>query len=51
MLKSDRFYFSNFTVDPEMENQFEDFTFSDVDEIADLGEDIEFDFQESISWD
>ena len=44
MLKSDRFYFSNFTVDPEMENQFEDFTFSDIDEIEDLGEDIEFDF-------
>ena len=44
MLKSDRFYFSNFTVDPEMENQFENFTFSDIDEIEDLGEDIEFDF-------
>ena len=45
MLKSDRFYLSKFALDPEMENQFEDFAFSDVDEIEDLAEDIEFDFR------
>ena len=44
MLKSDRFYLSKFAVDPEIENQFEDCTFSDVDEIEDLTEDIEFYF-------
>ena len=44
MLKSDRFYLSRFAVDPEIENQFEDFTFSDVDAIEDLMEDIAFDF-------
>ena len=44
MLKSDRFYLSKFSVDQEIENQFDDFTFSDVDEIEDLTEDMEFDF-------
>ena len=44
MLKSDRLYLSKFAVDPEIENQFEDFTFSDVDEIEDPTEDIEFYF-------
>ena len=45
MLKSDRFYLSKFAVDPDIESQFEDFTFSDVDEIEDLEEDLEFDFR------
>jgi len=44
MLKSDRLYLSKFAVDPEMENQFEDYAFSDFDEIEDLTEDIEFYF-------
>jgi hypothetical protein len=42
MLKSDRFYLSKFAVDPDIETQFENFIFSDVDEIEDLEEDFDF---------